>query len=253
MLWYKSWLETRWRFYIGLAILICMATMIVASHPLIMKMMPAAPRFEGRLGEMVESALSLISDYRGYAWSQWFGKNLLNAWTVFAVLLGIGGLTRESANASALFTLSLPVSRRRQAAVRFATGAVELALLALVPSLFIPLLSPSVGQSYSLADTLVHSLFLVLGGMAVYAGATLLSALMADQWRPLLIALGAAAILGLLGTIFPAVARYSVFRVMSAESYFFQGQAPWLGAAASLAAAAAMWYGAARVVERRDF
>ena len=47
--------------------------------------------------------------------------------------------------------------------------------------------------------------------------------------------------------------RYGIFRVMSAEGWFRNGQLPWPGLMASVAASAAMLYGAAVNITRRDF
>ena len=53
--------------------------------------------------------------------------------------------------------------------------------------------------------------------------------------------------------VFRDLAPYSLFRVMSAESYFRTGSLPWLGLAASAAISASVLYGAARNFARRDF
>ena len=111
MLWYKSWLETRWRFFIGLALLTLSAT-------------------------------------------------------------------------GALFTLSLPVSRNRLIGVRVATGIAELLAMALVSSLVLPVLSPAVGQSYSVGDALIHGACLFIAGTVLFSLAMLLSTVFNDVWRP---------------------------------------------------------------------
>ena len=49
MLWYKSWLETRWRFLIGLALLILMACGAVFGYPAVQELMPMAAQI-GRQG-----------------------------------------------------------------------------------------------------------------------------------------------------------------------------------------------------------
>src|SRR5712671_7858776 len=107
MLWYKSWLETRWRFLIGLGVLMCSAGGVVLLWPQVVKLMPAVPSLDlsGRLGREIKEAVELDSTYRGYIWSQWFRQNLPQMWTVFAVLLGTGGLLSRSAGSAALYTL----------------------------------------------------------------------------------------------------------------------------------------------------
>ena len=138
MLWYKSWLETRWRFLIGLALLMLLRLRHRARRiPKCMKLLPLAPRVDlsGELGRRIAEAVELSRSYRGYVWSQWFRQNMPQMWTLFAVLLGTGGLLSQASGGGALFTLSLPVSRNRLLGVRAATGLAELLVLALVPSL----------------------------------------------------------------------------------------------------------------------
>ena len=48
MLWYKSWLETRWRFLIGLALLILMACGAVFGYPAVQELMPMAAQSDAK-------------------------------------------------------------------------------------------------------------------------------------------------------------------------------------------------------------
>src|SRR5438128_4088608 len=156
MLWYKSWLETRWRFLIGLALLLCSAAATVFSYPQVMKLMPMVPtNVSGPMGERIREAAELARDYRGYVWSQWFRQNGRQWTTLFAIILGTAGLLTPSSGA--LFTLSLPVSRRRLLGIRAATGLSELLLLAFLPALVIPMLSPAIRENYNVGNALVHS------------------------------------------------------------------------------------------------
>ena len=74
MLWYKSWLETRWRFLIGFAVLMLSACGTVFVYPEVVKLLPMASKVErsGEIGRKVAEAVDLASTYRGYIWSQWF-------------------------------------------------------------------------------------------------------------------------------------------------------------------------------------
>src|SRR5205814_9264697 len=104
----------------------------------------------------IREAADLARSYRGYVWSQWYRQTPTQLVTLFAVLLGTGGLLAQSTGAGTLFTLSLPVSRTRLLAVGAWTWLVEPAALAFVPSLVIPQVSPAVGESYGLASVLAH-------------------------------------------------------------------------------------------------
>src|SRR5436190_3321438 len=112
MLWYKSWLETRSRFLIGLALLVCSGAATVFTYPKVHELLATVPSMDlrGPLGEKVREAAALASSYRGYVWSQWFGQNLIQLWTIFAVILGTGGLLSQMSGGGGVFTLSLPVS-----------------------------------------------------------------------------------------------------------------------------------------------
>jgi hypothetical protein len=114
MLWYKAWLETRWRFLIGLGLLVCSAGATVFAYPKVLELLKMVPTVElsGELGRRINEAAILARDYRGYVWSNWFRQNLMQMWTIFAVLLGTGGLLSQVSGGGALFTLSLPVRGR---------------------------------------------------------------------------------------------------------------------------------------------
>jgi hypothetical protein len=251
MLWYKSWLETRWRFLIGLALILCSAAGSVWTYPQVVKLLPLVPtNIGGIIGDRIREAAVLARSYDGFVWSHWFRQNLSQLTTLFAVVLGTAGVLSPSGGA--LFTLSLPVSRQRLLAVRAATGLAELLALAFIPSLLIPLLSPAIGQHYSVTSVLVHGICLFIAVSVFFGLAFLLSTIFNDMWRPLLIALAIAIVLSLIDQLY-GIPGYSIYHVMSGESYFRSGQLPWGGLLASIAISAAFYYGAVATLARRDF
>jgi len=228
---------------------------IVFAYPQVARLMPLASNIEarGEIGRRVQEAVQLAREYRGYVWSQWFRQNLIQMWTVFAALLGAGGLLSQTSGGAALYTLSMPASRTRLLGVRAAAGLGELLVLAIAPSLLIPLLSPAVGDSYSVVDVLVHGACLFFGGAVFYALAVLLSTIFPDIWRPLLIALAVAVALAIGEMFVRDVWPYGLFSLMNGETYFRTRHVPWAGLVVTTAAAAALLYGAASSLERRDF
>ena len=255
MLWQKSWLETRWRFLAGLALLILSAGANVMLYPQMLKLIPLGAKLDlgGELGRQVAESIELASTYRGYVWSQWFWKNMPQQWGLFAVLLGAGGLLSQSASGSALFTLSLPITRTRLLLTRAATALAELFALALAPAIVVTLLSPAVGESYSLADAIVHGVCMFVGGAVFFSLAFLLSTVFADVWRPIIIAVCVAGALSFADQITRAPSSFSVFRVMSAEAYFRGNGLPWPGLLMAALASTAMLYAATRNIARQDF
>jgi hypothetical protein len=252
MLWYKTWLETRWRFIIGLAILMLSAAGSVLAYPQLMKLLPSADTLPttGEVGRRIREGVELSRTYRGYIWSQSFGQNLRQMATLFAIVLGSGG---PFAHGSELYTLSLPASRYRLLGIRAAAGLAELFVIVLASSLLISLLSPAVGQTFSVGSALVHGLCLFVATATFFSLAVLLSTSFSDIWRPLLIACAVAVVLALCDAVLRSLEPYSIFHVMSGEVYFRTGQLPWLGLLVATAASAAMLYAAAINIARRDF
>jgi len=255
MLWYKSWLDTRWRFLIGLALLTCSAAGTVLAYPRIAALLPQVhPRpGAGEIGRRIQELLELSRDYHGYVWAQSFRQNLPQMATLFAVLLGTEGLLSRSSHSATRFMLSLPVSRTRLLGVRVSMGLAELLVLAVVPALVFPLLSPAIGTTYDVGGALVHGLCLFVACAVFFGLALLLSTVFDDVWRPVLIACTVAVGLSLLGFIPGALSRYSIFHLMTGESYFRTGAVPWLGLLTSAAASAALVYAASVNISRRDF
>lgn len=136
MLWHKAWLESRGRFLFGIA------------------------------------ATGASCAYGWYAAR--FGV-ARTTFIVFCFLFGMGGLLREHAIGTAPFTLALPVSRWRLVATRAAVGWLELAALAVVPSLF----TASPPASYVLW---------VAGGSAMFAVAFLASCVFAGEYTSFIVA-----------------------------------------------------------------
>ena len=89
MLWYKAWLETRWRFAAAMSVGTLLSVALVLVHPTLAGLRVDVSHLSGPLRELAEEGLRMMGTYEGYVWSQWFGKNLLNVWTFFAVLLGL--------------------------------------------------------------------------------------------------------------------------------------------------------------------
>ena len=256
MLWYKTWLDTRWRFLIGLSLMTCAAIVFVMGYPRVaarLALAESVPLGDGPVAAEIRQAVEAARDFRGYVWWQWFRQSFRETWILFAAILGTGGLLAQVSSGAALFTLSLPVSRRRWLAVRAATVLGELLVLALVPALVIPLLSPAIGQSYGFGDAVVYALSVFVAGSVFFSLAFLLSTVFADVWRPALVAIGIAYALFFVELATPYLGGFGLFRVMSAQTYYRSGDVPWIGLLVTAAVSAMLLYGAAVNIARRDF
>jgi hypothetical protein len=228
------------------------ACAVVLGYPEALKVVSQLPQTDGDLGRRIAESAALVRDYRSYIWTQWFRQSMRELWALFAVVLGTGGLLAQTSRGGALFTLSLPVSRGRLLGVRAATALAELLILALVPSLTIPLLSPAVGQTYSVADALVYGTCLFIAGSVLFSFAFLLSTVFSDVWRPPLIALCVIVGIRLLEQAV-GMGNVSLLAFMTAESYFRGDGLPWVGLLVSAVVSAMTLSGAALNIAHQDF
>jgi hypothetical protein len=253
MLWHKAWIDTRWRFLIGLGLLICVASVNALAYSsadaYLVSALAAVP--QGPLADEINRTALLMNTFRGFIWVQVIRQNLCGLWIIFAVLLGADGLL--SRRKGAIFTLALPVSRRQLFTVRAAADLAELFLLALLPLLLIPLAAQAAGHTYSLADALVHGISIFAAGIVFYGLTRLLASVFDDRWRPIVITLAVALLVLLCQELFPALAPFNPANVMDGENYFRTGTPAWAGLVVWFALAMALLYAALRSTEKRDF
>lgn len=259
MLWQKAWLETRWRFISALLILTVIASGTIYDYLATQRLLPRLdatteslpPAAEvGGLADAIREAIDVQKNFRGFIWYQTFRQNLTQLGVFFAVLLGCGGLLSETAKGSALFTLSLPVTRRQILGTRAGAGLLQCLAIAIVPPLSLSILAPTIGERFRIVDALAHGVCIFFVGALFFSLASFLSTLFADIWRPMLIALGIACAIAVASF---AVPQLALFSVMSGESYFRTGSLPWTGLLTSAVLATALLYSAAETLERRDF
>ena len=254
MLRYKSWIDTRSRFLLGLGILLVFACGTAMSFSMVQKLAASLP--EGIalgndvLQEEIQESLELIRTFPGYAWSEWFAGNFPALLTIFAALLGSGSPLVKSGS-GALFSLALPVSRGRWILARAETGVAELFVLALAPSIAIAALAPLVDGQFALTDAVVYGLCAFVVASLFFAVAVFFSTLFNDVWRPLLLTCLVAIVFSGVGMLLPET--HGLFQAMAGQSYFYDGALPWAELLLSAAGAAALIYAAAANVARRDF
>src|SRR5262245_10098556 len=142
MLWKKTWWETRWQLLVGLAGIFLVCCMMFGWGDYDAARWAALLQRSTKLSETERQALN---NYQGQTWALWF-KLLFNfIWADFAVFFGAFSLMTAcpwpSSLAAGLFTFSLPVSRRKVLLSQAAAGFGGVFLLALIPSLLLPIIT----------------------------------------------------------------------------------------------------------------
>jgi len=259
LLWRKAWLDTRWRFLIGLLVVVVAACGVVFSYPRALAVATAMEQsrlqFQGTgpVAQRLSEAFAVVKIYRSYVTTQLFQQELPQMWCLFAMLLGAGGIVSQAMRGGGLYTLSLPVSRQQIVAARAGVALLELLALAAVPAVIVTLLSPAVDQSYSLADGLVHAALLFGGGAVFFSFTFLMSSIFTDIWRPPAIMAALFFIIATIRMLSPGFTRFTLAPVITGASYFATGDVPWTALMLSVLTSTVLLFLAGRIVARRDF
>lgn len=171
MLFYKAWLGSRVRFVAGIFAAFAVCFVYIRLHPILI---PGWIMAMGQPKEPKPWWLSLgIHEYGFYLWHFLFENKLQQVIVLFAILFGLGGLSRERATGSALFSLGLPVSRRRWLLTRAAIALLEEELLCLCAAIAIVIASVSIHEPVPFRVIALHCMLLGIGA-APFTGLGLL-------------------------------------------------------------------------------
>jgi ABC-2 type transport system permease protein len=247
MLWYKMWRESWIRFVISAVALLWMCMAVVL------------------LQQRVRAHADEPLTYAHYIWSAVYKANVLDLFILVVIVLGLGGLLQERAQGTAGFTLSLPVSRWRLTTARAATGCLQVAILALLPALLIPLLSSFVGEAYPFALALQFSVLWAGCGVMVFAIAFFFSVVLAGAYSPAIASIAGLLVYSVLADL-PALERYPALDLMDtmhgaqlavsqdAPSLAnFANPLPWLALGLYALVALCLIAAAGIIIARRDF
>jgi hypothetical protein len=235
MLWYKGWLETRFRLLFCLAF---MGFLLVFAY----STRTAAPP-PGARSAVFGIVLFSIPSF---------------AIMMCAMLSGAGVATQASFQAtkglhgSTLFTLSLPVSRFRLLAIRAGIGWLEMAGLIATFCCGMWLASSQLRGTVTAVEIFEYAETLIACVSALYFLSVLLATFLDDQWRVWGTIISSAA-LWWLSSHTPLPASADIFRAMGEGSPLLAHIMPWTAMAFSLGLAAVLFLAALKIVQAREY
>lgn len=260
VLYYKAWLETRSRFYTALVVTISVCGFWTLGHTWVQK------QWHNDLIQHPDWNYSAwfmraLGDYPFFLYHFIYADMFQKVWVIFAVLLGIGGLTREAAHGTAGYTLSLPVSRRTLFQVRSTLALAELFALSVIALVLIVVLSKARGLEYPISHGLSHGALLFFGGVVFLAASLCISQFAEGEHTPALIGLGGVGLLYFVMQPFVdglpvsgLAIPFSIPKLMAGPPDLPSFQSvDWSGLTASIAAAASLVAIAVHRTRRRDY
>jgi len=224
MLWWKAWMETRWRLVFVLA-----GCALLWSEGLLFGL----PLAKLKMAFILQHAIVW-----GFAATMLAGAGL-NSQTSWGTAAGYHG--------SMLFTLSLPVARRKLFAVRAGAGAVETCALIVVTAAPLVLFA---GLGWSAASLYIAGACIC--SMAAYAISALFACVTGEMWQ----LYGSWGVLAVLSVAlrFPLLARFNPLRGLFSEAYTSAAHFPWMDAWIGAALLAALCcFAAVRILDRKEY
>jgi hypothetical protein len=235
MLWFKGWLESRYRLLFSLAffgIFLIQARVMSGTAP------PEGVK-QDPLKVFAITQVFLVA-------------------TLCSMVAGAGIVTQpalqgtKGLHGSMVFTLSMPVSRFRLLAVRAAIGWLEMAGGIATMSFALWIVFPVVRAAATLPEMFDYAAALIACGSALYFISVLLATFLEEQWRVWgsLLAMGALWWLFTKTSLPPSL---SIFRAMGEGSPLFTHAMPWLAMGVSTGLAAICFFAALKIVQLREY
>lgn len=230
MLWYKGWLETRYKLLIAL----------------------------GSTGLILFFLHSLPGDGKAKLFAIIDSSNVVVLMVSCAYLAGAGIFTqaplqeKKGLHASMLFTLSMPVSRLRLLAVRAGLGWLEMAGVIGAFCVSMWLVSPPLRTVATPTEMLEYMGTLIACMSVVYFLSVLLATFLDDVWRLWGIMLLFAAFWWI-ASYTPTPAFANIFRAMGKDSPLIAHTTPWGAIAFSVALSVILFFAALKVVQTREY
>ena len=257
---HRALLETRTRFLVGVIVTLAVCGFFTLAHSWI------ESNWQRDLIEHPEYDnpawfLRAMRDYPFYLYHFVYADFFQKIWVFLAVLLGIGGLSRESAHGTAGFTLSLPVARSRLFITRALVAVAELFALAVIALIAIVIGSEIMRLPYPIEHGINHLATLFVAGLIFLAAALCLTEFVEGENTPVVIALGAVGLLYFVMQPYVDGAPLDWFAVPFAVPKLMAGvpditsprDVPWSGMIASLGAAALLAALGVRRTQRSDY
>jgi hypothetical protein len=235
MLWYKAWLETRWRFVflVGSILLIWLTPLWLPSFGF--RLPQGVPASKIWMGVHLGSVLLYI------VVANFLAGSGVNSQTTYAATSGFHG--------SMLFTLSLPVSRRRLLLVRAGLGAVLTSALVAILAAYTVIQRPG---SASVFEAFAYIARAIICTMAVYALSVLMACLLDEMWQFYAASFCWIAFY-LFQSRFAVISWLSPLRGMTLFSYPLTAPFPWAPIVASLVFAGVCLAASVLVLQRKEY
>lgn len=252
VLWRKELKENRWKLALNTALLAILAVVTAVAYDYLRSLM-ASSEASAEVPEMFRNSLvAQLGDYRTYIWMGWYGKSFYQFGAILAIIVGMGLFSSEAARGTVSFLLARPFSREEVFAVKFAAGAVALAVPALIATLLIVPTARIAGHAVS-AALLLEGFPVAFSGVLVIFALSVVFSVLIDEPVKAGAASASVALLLSIPSWFESARHFSVFVQMQALPVLNGEAFPWGTTAAMLVAVVLLYYGALNAFRAREY
>jgi len=236
-------------FVTGLIVVISYQFMQSLQVDELLTLMEDAPGF---LANIADEFALIFQDHTLYVWSQWHAKNMLQGGTVFAIVLGMGVISRETNRGTISYLVTKPFSKKTIYLMKGLTGVTTLFTVILCNTALLLLIARMAGMQIHGLRLVVGSIPVLIGLLPIYFTAMFFSNLLDDTVKAGLITGALWGLFSLLG-FFSQTRAFSPFTYMRAWDYILQQQFPLLSVLILGSIGICIFYLGMRKFENRAF
>jgi len=253
----KELKERRWMLIIGFLFFIATGIIVIISHnimsSLIIDELPVIlGEASGFLANMLQESVAMFQNHTRYFWSQWHAKNLLQAGTVFSIIIGMGLISRETSHGTIGYLVSKPISKKQIYIIKAVTGIIILYSVIILSTIISVIFALIQGLEIDVSKIFIGLVPILIGLLPVYLTAAYFSNKFDDSVKAGLftaVLWGALSIFG----IFSRTQNLSPFTHMRAAHYFAGGSFPILSILTLGVLGLTIFYIGLRSFENREF
>ncbi len=240
--------ENRWKVWSYAAVLLVTAAITAFTFNYLGQMLQGAPVPKWAQGQLAAQ----LAAYPGYAWANWFGKNLYQMATLYLILFGMTAVASEVSRRTSSFLWSKPVPRGTVLFSKWLSSAAVYAVITVLGTLLLYPLSLAAGHGYAIGRHLAALPLVIATGLVVLSLTYVFSVLLDDAVKA-----GGATALALLFLSLPSwfqkTRHWSLFYYFTAGPVAEDGSPHWGFVFLMVVLAAAVYAVAQRLLERKDF
>jgi len=219
-IYYKEWIESRWRLVTGIIVLTALSLFNVIMYPWIQTLMTPdmARLMESMMRQMMPfidmPALEPMFDsWNTYLYGSWISKTLYQTITIFILLAAAPLFAGEENRGTLQFLLSKPISTLEIVSAKYLVNVAEIILIALVSTFILYPASLIMGESFNASLFALGLIQAIPGYIMLFSIAFFVSTLFKDSIKALAASAIGFAILSV-PSFLPDFRHLSVFRIL---------------------------------------